>query len=265
MVRKCSQRALASAPRRPYGIATRSCSRAARSSNIGGATNPTRRPPEDRAVADLRGIVTVRKHAHELSRRRLAPASRETTGGRLHTAGPVFVARHATVTRCPCLERGAACRVFADAEQQYVVEMICGWTVCQYARKPPASRWINEARRSSYDLVHGTAAEPLATVIPCPVRSVDTRNRSIFRIRPGSSAGGHFGAMDLGHARMRLPPHASSGSDEVKHGRDRRVGCVISPGWLRLREIPRGGALSRLTAELGLEMLSRNTTLRSDI
>lgn len=96
----------------------------------------------DRAVVDLRGITTVRKHAEELIERRLAPAEPRNDGRQTPYRGhPVFVAQHATATCCrTCLERWhgiPAGRVLDDAEQAYVVEAICRWIVGQYAPKDP--------------------------------------------------------------------------------------------------------------------------------
>jgi len=61
----------------------------------------------DRAVVDLRGITTVRRHAEELVERRLAPAEPRNDGRQTPYRGhPVFVAQHATATCCrTCLER----------------------------------------------------------------------------------------------------------------------------------------------------------------
>ncbi len=90
----------------------------------------------DRAVVDLRGIVTVRRHAEELVERRLAPAEPHNDGRQTPYRGhPVFVAQHATATCCrTCLERWhgiPAGRALDDDEQGYVVEAICRWIVGQ--------------------------------------------------------------------------------------------------------------------------------------
>lgn len=97
----------------------------------------------DRAVADLRGIATVRKHAEELIDRRLAPAQPHNDGRQTPYRGhPVFVAQHATATCCrTCLARWhgiPAGHALDDAERAYVVEVICRWIERQYAPgKPP--------------------------------------------------------------------------------------------------------------------------------
>ncbi|MFE7313762.1 DUF4186 domain-containing protein [Streptomyces sp. NPDC057555] len=98
----------------------------------------------DRAVVDLRGIATVRKHAEELIDRRLAPAEPYKDGRQTPYRGhPVFVAQHATATCCrTCLSRWHGIpvgRELEKAQRDYVVEVICRWIVGQYApRTPPA-------------------------------------------------------------------------------------------------------------------------------
>ncbi|NSC25476.1 DUF4186 domain-containing protein [Streptomyces albus subsp. chlorinus] len=98
----------------------------------------------DRAVVDLRGIATVRRHAEELIKRRLAPAEPYKDGRQTPYRGhPVFVAQHATATCCrTCLSRWHGIpvgRALDAAEQDYVVEVICRWIAEQYApRTPPA-------------------------------------------------------------------------------------------------------------------------------
>lgn len=96
----------------------------------------------DRAVVDLRGITTVRKHARELIESRLAPAEPRNDGKQTPYRGhPVFVAQHATATCCrTCLERWhsiPAGRPLDEAEQDYVIEAICRWIAGQYAPGMP--------------------------------------------------------------------------------------------------------------------------------
>lgn len=96
----------------------------------------------DRAVVDLRGIATVRKHAQELIEKRLAPAEPRNDGKQTPYRGhPVFVAQHATATCCrTCLRRWhgiPAGRALDEAEQSYVLEAICLWIVAQYAPASP--------------------------------------------------------------------------------------------------------------------------------
>lgn len=86
----------------------------------------------DRATAILRGPSAIRKHAHDLTAQRLAPAEPLNDGKQTPYRGhPVFVAQHATATCCrTCLQRnhGIAKRADLTPEQHdYVVEVICRW------------------------------------------------------------------------------------------------------------------------------------------
>jgi len=96
----------------------------------------------DRAVVDLRGIATVRKHAEELVARRLAPAEPRNDGRQTPYRGhPVFVAQHATATCCrTCLARWHGIpsgHPLDDADRGYVVEAICRWIAKQYVPNSP--------------------------------------------------------------------------------------------------------------------------------
>lgn len=96
----------------------------------------------DRAVVDLRGMATVRRHAEDLIRDRLAPAEPRNDGRQTPYRGhPVFVAQHATATCCrTCLSRWhgiPAGRALTEAERDYVVEAICRWIERQYAPRTP--------------------------------------------------------------------------------------------------------------------------------
>lgn len=96
----------------------------------------------DRAIVDLRGIRTVRKHAEDLIAQRLAPAEPRNDGRQTPYRGhPVFVAQHATATCCrTCLARWhdiPAGRELDEAEHSYVVEVICRWIAREYAPKSP--------------------------------------------------------------------------------------------------------------------------------
>jgi len=86
----------------------------------------------DRAIAELRGPDTVRRHAHQLIRQRLAAAHPHKDGKQTPYRGhPVFVAQHATATCCrSCLSKwhDIAPGVGLTGEQQsYVVDVICRW------------------------------------------------------------------------------------------------------------------------------------------
>jgi hypothetical protein len=86
----------------------------------------------DRATVLLRGMTTIREHAHDLIARRLAPAAPDKDGRQTPYRGhPVFVAQHATATCCrTCLERWHQVpkgRELDASERDYVVEVICRW------------------------------------------------------------------------------------------------------------------------------------------
>lgn len=96
----------------------------------------------DRAIVDLRGIVTVRRHAREIIDERLAPAQPRNDGRQTPYRGhPVFVAQHATATCCrTCLSRWhgiPAGHALTDDEREYVVEAICRWIAGEYAPATP--------------------------------------------------------------------------------------------------------------------------------
>ncbi|WP_225878644.1 DUF4186 family protein [Spongiactinospora rosea] len=82
----------------------------------------------DRAVIDLCGISTVRRHAGQLVERRPTPAEPRDDGRQTPYCGhPLFVAQHATATCCrACLERRHDIpqpgRALDDAGQGHIVE-----------------------------------------------------------------------------------------------------------------------------------------------
>lgn len=97
----------------------------------------------DRAVVDLRGMDGVRRHAWELTGRRLAPARPANDGRQTPYRGhPVFVAQHATATCCrSCLRRWhgiAEGHELDTRERDYVVAVICRWIEREIA---PPGRW----------------------------------------------------------------------------------------------------------------------------
>ena len=86
----------------------------------------------ERSVAELGDPATLRRHAHELIARRLAPAQPRNDGKQTPYRGhPVFVAQHATATCCRnCLLRWHQIpkgRELSDDERGYVVDVICRW------------------------------------------------------------------------------------------------------------------------------------------
>jgi hypothetical protein len=92
----------------------------------------------DRVMVELRGLATIRRHAEELIRDRLASAQPRNDGRQTPYRGhPVFVAQHATATCCrTCLQRWHAIpagQALSDTERIYVVEVICLWIAKQCA------------------------------------------------------------------------------------------------------------------------------------
>ena len=90
----------------------------------------------DRAYIEARGLDTVRTHAYDLVRKRLAPARIPNDGKQTPMRGapkghPVFLAQHATATCCRgCLYKWhgiPAERALTDAEIDYVVDVIMTW------------------------------------------------------------------------------------------------------------------------------------------
>jgi uncharacterized protein DUF4186 len=95
----------------------------------------------DRGLAQLHGPERLRRHAHELIGKRLAPAFPRNDGKQTPYRGhPVFVAQHATATCCrSCLHRnhGIAPGAELTAEQRdYVVDVIMRWIERELSSKP---------------------------------------------------------------------------------------------------------------------------------
>ncbi len=90
----------------------------------------------DREYIQSRGEETLRKHAEDIIRNRLAPASPKNDGKQTPMRGapkghPVFIAQHATATCCRgCLETWHGIRqgkALSREEQRYVVDVIMEW------------------------------------------------------------------------------------------------------------------------------------------
>ena len=87
---------------------------------------------KDREYLVKRGLPTVREHARDFVRKRLAPAEPVNDGRQTPSLGhPVFVAQHATGTCCrSCLAKWhgiSAGRPLDEAEQAHVVDAIARW------------------------------------------------------------------------------------------------------------------------------------------
>jgi hypothetical protein len=92
----------------------------------------------DRVTAESRTPSTLRQHARDIVRQRLAPARPRKDGKQTPYRGhPVFVAQHATATCCrSCLAKwhGIAAGVELTAEQQgHAVDVIMRWIDRQLA------------------------------------------------------------------------------------------------------------------------------------
>ena len=87
---------------------------------------------KDRDYIARRGLATIREHAFEFIRTRVAPALPKNDGRQTPMRGhPVFVAQHATATCC----RGCAWkwhklpkgRALNEKQVQFIVALIMGW------------------------------------------------------------------------------------------------------------------------------------------
>ena len=94
----------------------------------------------DKAYTSERGLDTVRRHAEDFVRTRLAPAVIPNDGRQTPMRGhPVFVAQHA----CACCCRGCLFkwyrvpkeRALTDDEQARIVRLLMAWIVREYESK----------------------------------------------------------------------------------------------------------------------------------
>ena len=86
----------------------------------------------ERALVQLRGTLTIRRHAEDVIALRVAPALPHKDGRQTPYRGhPVFVAQHATGTCCrSCLERNhgiARGHELTQCERVYVTDVIMRW------------------------------------------------------------------------------------------------------------------------------------------
>ena len=87
---------------------------------------------ELRRYIDEKGLDTIRRHAEDFVRLRLAPAHPENDGRQTPMRGhPVFVAQHATATCCRgCLNKWWKVPVgkpLTDVQQRKIVRLIMAW------------------------------------------------------------------------------------------------------------------------------------------
>lgn len=93
----------------------------------------------ERAYIERKGLPTLRRHAEEFVRTRLAPAEPANDGRQTPMRGhPVFIAQHATGCCCRgCLSKWhgiPAGRPLTEDEQHYVVRVLLAWISRQLAR-----------------------------------------------------------------------------------------------------------------------------------
>ncbi len=86
----------------------------------------------DRAYVEEKGMDTIRSHAQDFVRKRLAPVEISNDGKQTPMKGhPVFLAQHATATCCRgCLEKWhripKGCEL-SEEQQEYVVDVLMEW------------------------------------------------------------------------------------------------------------------------------------------
>lgn len=100
---------------------------------------------EDIAYIERKGMETIRRHAADFVRTRLAPAVIPNDGRQTPMRGhPVFIAQHATACCCrKCLEkwhRIPAGWELSAAEQRYVVAVLMAWIGRQPLRQAGTNR-----------------------------------------------------------------------------------------------------------------------------
>lgn len=95
---------------------------------------------KDRAYVREKGMDTIRRHAQDFVRSRLAPAVIPNDGKQTPMRGhPVFVAQHA----CACCCRGCLNRWYRvpkgmqlnERQQEQIVALLMAWIECQMKRR----------------------------------------------------------------------------------------------------------------------------------
>lgn len=87
---------------------------------------------DDKNYVKVKGLETVRSHAEDIIRRRLAPAVIPNDGRQTPMKGhPVFIAQHACACCCRgCLEKWYKVpqgRELTEAQQQKIVNLLMTW------------------------------------------------------------------------------------------------------------------------------------------
>ena len=96
---------------------------------------------KERAYVRARGMDTIRRHAGDFVRQRLAPAQPPNDGRQTPMHGhPVFVAQHACACCCRgCLEkwyRVPRGRPLSEAQQERIVRLLMAWVAEQMKDAP---------------------------------------------------------------------------------------------------------------------------------
>ena len=96
---------------------------------------------KERAYVRARGMDTIRRHAGDFVRQRLAPAQPPNDGRQTPMRGhPVFVAQHACACCCRgCLEkwyRVPRGRPLSEAQQERIVRLLMAWIAEQMKDAP---------------------------------------------------------------------------------------------------------------------------------
>ena len=87
---------------------------------------------KDRQYIQDKGIDTIRQHAIDFIKTRIAPQNPKNDGKQTPMKGhPVFVAQHATATCCRgCIQKWHGIkkgRALSDQEIEFVVGLVMGW------------------------------------------------------------------------------------------------------------------------------------------
>ncbi len=95
---------------------------------------------KDKKYIDEKGMDTIRNHAKDFIRERLAPAYPINDGKQTPMRGhPVFVAQHATATCCRgCLEKWYRVQKgipLSEVQQEKIVNLIMAWIKKEYEKK----------------------------------------------------------------------------------------------------------------------------------
>ena len=99
---------------------------------------------KERAYIQEKGIDTIRSHAQDFIRQRLAPAFPPNDGSQTPMRGhPVFIAQHATACCCRgCLQkwyRVPAGRELSPAQQKKIVNLLMAWIAQELEHSSPLS------------------------------------------------------------------------------------------------------------------------------